>query len=74
MASVLWGAIGVTFTKHHKMHLFSNFGLPSEEECTEELKNALIANFETAMAIATVLEWVSDEMHPAQIELNPRNR
>ena len=51
------------------MHLFSNFARPSDEECVEGLKNALIANFETAIdhglppqtAIATVLEWVSDE-------------
>ena len=49
--------------------LFSDFARPSDEECAGELKSALIAAFETAidqglppqMAIATVLEWVSEE-------------
>jgi hypothetical protein len=56
----------------HKMliqGLFSSFARPSDEECTKDLKNVLIASFETAidrglppqMAIATVLEWVSEE-------------
>ncbi len=49
--------------------LFSAFAHPSDEECTGELKSALIAAFERAIdqelppqiAIATVLEWVSEE-------------
>ena len=56
----------------HKMliqGLFSNFARPSNGKSTEELKKVLIASFETAvdrglppqMAIATVLEWVSEE-------------
>ena len=49
--------------------LFSDFARPSDEGCTGELKSSLIAAFETAIdqglspqiAIATVLEWVSEE-------------
>jgi hypothetical protein len=49
--------------------LFSDFARSSDEECTGQLKSALIAAFETAIdqglppqnAIATVLEWVSEE-------------
>ena len=49
--------------------LLSDFARPSDEECTGELKSALTAAFETAIdqglspqiAIATVLEWVSEE-------------
>ena len=49
--------------------LFSDLARSSDEDSTEELKSALIASFETAidrglspqMAIATVLEWVSEE-------------
>jgi hypothetical protein len=49
--------------------LLADFACPSDEECTGELKSALIAAFETAidqglaphLAIATVLEWVSEE-------------
>jgi hypothetical protein len=51
--------------------LFSNnaFACVSDDKCAEELKSALIASFETAvdhglppqMALAAVLEWVSEE-------------
>jgi hypothetical protein len=51
-----------------KMLIQGLFSAPSEE-CAGELKSALIAAFETAIdqgltpqiAIATVLEWVSEE-------------
>ena len=49
--------------------LFSTFARPSDDDLSEELKSGLIASFETVinrglsrqMAIATVLEWVSEE-------------
>ena len=49
--------------------LLSDFARPYDEDCAGELKSALIAAFETAIdqglppqiAIATVLEWVSEE-------------
>ena len=49
--------------------LVSDFARSSIEDSALELKNALIASFETAidrrlpppMAIATILEWVSEE-------------
>ena len=49
--------------------LFSNFACSSDDESGEELKRGLIASFEAAinrglrrqLAIATVLDWVSEE-------------
>ena len=60
--------------------LFSNIGFPSEMECTEELKSGLITSFETAInrglppqqAIATVLEWVSEECARLQASVKSR--
>ncbi len=56
--------------------LFSNDGGPSDDECSE-LKSGLRASFETAihgglprqLAIATVLEWVSEECARLQTEV-----
>ena len=55
--------------------LFGDFACPTDEECAVGMKSALIAAFETAvdqglppqMAIATVLEWVSEECARLQV-------
>ena len=57
--------------------LFSNFACPSDDEFSEELKRGLIASFETAinrglprqLAIAAVLEWVSEECARLQTDV-----